>query len=94
MADVQEVLRNTKTDLQKQYGVTDIGIFGSLVRREATSTSDIDILVQFEKPVSFFGFLRLENYLKQLLGTEVDLVEKDALKPAIGKHILREVVYV
>lgn len=72
----------------------DIGIFGSLVRREAKNTSDIDILVEFEKPVSFFSFLRLEDHLKQLLGANVDFVEKDALKPTIGKRILQEVVYV
>ncbi len=94
MPDVQQILRNTKSDLQKRFGVTGIGIFGSLVREEATTASDIDILVEFDKPVSFFSFLRLEDHLEQLLGGNVDLVEKDALKPTIGKRILQEVIYI
>lgn len=94
MTDVQEILRNTKSDLQERFGVTGIGIFGSFVRRESTVASDIDILVEFDKPVSFFRFLRLEDHLKALLGVNVDLVEKNALKPVIGQHILKEVVYV
>ena len=57
--------------------------------------SDIDILVEFkpEAKLSLLEFVRLENYLSDLLGNKVDLVEKSVLKPRIGKHILKEVEY-
>jgi hypothetical protein len=51
-------------------------------------------LVTFSKPPSLFKFVRLENHLSDTLGVKVDLVMKDSLKPAIGKHILREAVSV
>ena len=56
--------------------------------------SDIDILVEFERPVGFVRFMRLEKRLAELLGMPVDLVTKKALKPHIGKRILQEVRYV
>ena len=83
-----------RDDLQARYGVREIGIFGSYVREEQKETSDVDILVEFEKPLGLLSFAGLKNYLSDLLGLEVDLVMKRALKPRIGKRILEEVVYV
>jgi len=56
----------------------------------------VDILVEFEKgtKIGLLKFINLENYLSEVLGVKVDLVTKSALKPRIGKYILREVVYV
>ncbi len=79
---------------KQRYGVKSIGIFGSFVRGEARKTSDVDILVEFERPISLFKFLELEEYLANLIGRKVDLVSKKALKPHIGRHILKEVVSV
>lgn len=62
------------------------------MRGEAKEDSDINILVEFEKPIGFFRFLELEEYLSNLLSRRVDLISKKALKPYIGKHILEEVV--
>lgn len=56
--------------------------------------SDLDILVDFSQPVGFFTFLDLEEYLRDKLGLKIDLVTIKALKPAIGKHILKEVTYI
>lgn len=80
--------------LKKTYHVKNIGVFGSAARGEATPTSDIDILVEFSEPIGFFQFIRLEEYLSSVLGKEVDLVSKKALKPAIKDEILREAIYV
>ncbi len=80
--------------LKSRHKVKEIGIFGSCVKGKQRMKSDIDILVTFSKPVDFIEFLQLEEYLTALLGTKVDLVTKDALKPFIGKRILGEVVYV
>jgi len=80
--------------LRRDYNVKNIGIFGSIVRGEERPKSDVDILVEFREPVGLFKFIELEDYLGSIFKKKVDLVSKKALKPAIGKHILREVVYI
>ena len=92
--EVRRIIERHRGELRERYGVKEIGIFGSFVRGEEREDSDIDILVEFEKPIGFFKFLELEEYLSNLIGRKVDLVSKKALKPRIGKHILREVIYV
>ena len=87
-----EILKRLKPELQKQYGVSSLGIFGSFVRGKQKGKSYLDILVDFEKAPTLFGFIRLERFLSSELNIKVDLVMKNALKPAIGKHILNEVV--
>ncbi len=78
--------------LKGRYKVKTIGIFGSYVRGKQKKRSDIDILVEFEEVPGLLTFLEVENYLSDILNIKVDLVMKDALKPVIGKHILREVI--
>ena len=90
--EIKEVIKKHKDELKEKYSVKEIGIFGSIVRGEAKEDSDVDILVEFEKPIGLFKFLELEEYLSNLIGRRVDLVSKKALKPHIGKHILEEVV--
>ena len=89
---ILKALRDMKDRLAQQYGVKEIGIFGSAVRGEASDQSDVDVLVEFSRPIGFFKFLELEEYLGTRLGRKVDLVSKKALKPRIGAHILEEVV--
>jgi hypothetical protein len=91
---IKRILLSHKQDLSDKYGVREIGVFGSYVRSEHRKNSDIDILVELEKPMGFFKFIRLERYLSELLGAKVDLVTKNALKPYIGQRILAEVIYV
>ncbi|MFI5294397.1 MAG: nucleotidyltransferase family protein [Thermodesulfovibrionales bacterium] len=96
MTETQTIIREIEKGLpvlRDKYGIRKIGIFGSYLRGEQKRKSDLDILVDFEKTVSFFEFLALEGELSRLTGKKVDLVMKTALKPGIGKHILREVVY-
>jgi predicted nucleotidyltransferase len=92
---VKKVLKEHKEELKGKYGVKEIGVFGSYVRGENKESSDLDILVEFEENVEMdlIKFVELENHLSELLGIKVDLVDKTTLKPAIGKHILQEVVY-
>lgn len=95
MKDIDNIItaiKNSKPDLREQYCVKTIGVFGSYIRGEQTKGSDLDILVEFEKPVSLFRFMDLEEHLEKMLGKKVDLVSKKALKPRIGKHILQEVI--
>jgi predicted nucleotidyltransferase len=80
--------------LSDRYKVQELGVFGSYLRQEQRDDSDLDILVTFLAAPSLLKFIELENYLSDVLGIKVDLVMKDALKPAIGKHILEEVMRV
>jgi predicted nucleotidyltransferase len=86
------ILRNHLLEIRKRYGVRDLGVFGSFARGEQRTRSDLDILVEFDRAPALFGFIDLRDYLTDLLGVKVDLVMKSALKPAIGKYILAEVV--
>jgi len=92
--EIKSIIKKHLKEIQEKYKVKDIGIFGSYVRGEANIESDIDILVEFypHASISLIDFIELENYLTDLLGVKVDLVEKSALKPRIGKRILEEVV--
>ena len=81
---VLKTLRDLKSELQAKYSVKEIGLFGSVLRGEQTKASDIDILVEFSRPIGFFKFLELEEYLETVLGAKVYLVSKKALKPHIG----------
>ncbi|MBW2000492.1 MAG: nucleotidyltransferase domain-containing protein, partial [Deltaproteobacteria bacterium] len=56
--------------------------------------SDIDLLVKFERPIGFFRFVELENYLSEKLAAKVDLVTEDALKPFVKPYVMESIVYV
>ncbi len=91
---IKEIIEKHRQEISEKYHVSEIGVFGSYSRGDQEDDSDIDILVSFSKPVGFIKFMRLEFYLSELLGKKVDLVTRDALKPHIGKIILRETQYV
>ena len=80
--------------METEYGVTAIGVFGSYIKNRENKTSDIDILIDFQNAIDLLTFVHLKNYLSELLDINVDLVMKKALKPKIGKRILKEVVYI
>lgn len=83
-------LRSWVPELQKSYSVRTM--FGSYARGDTRKASDLDLLAQFDRPPSLLRFIGLEQLLSVLLGVKVDLVMKDALKPTIGRRILRELV--
>ena len=90
--DIKRIINDDRDVLNSRYPIKSLGVFGSYARGEQTKGSDIDILIEFSRPIGLLAFIRLENELKSLLGAKVDLVTKKALKPRIGKHILKEVV--
>ena len=92
--EIKKVLQKHREEFREQYGLKEIGIFGSYVKGEQKESSDIDMLIELEKPIGFVRFMRLENALSQLLGVRVEMVTRKALKPHIGKRILQEVKYV
>jgi predicted nucleotidyltransferase len=94
LEEIVQALRDELPELRQHYGVRSLGVFGSYVRGEQERGSDLDILVEFDCVPTLFEFVRLERHLSQQLGIPVDLVMKTALKPAIGRYILEEVVSV
>jgi len=91
---IKTILEKEKSKLSDIYGVSEIGIFGSYVSGDFSKKSDIDILVDFEKPIGLLKFIELENYLSNKLGRKVDLVSKRGIKPYIKKNILNSTVFV
>jgi predicted nucleotidyltransferase len=92
--ELKKILLDHKASLKEEYGVIEIGLFGSYIKENYKKDSDVDILVEFEKAIDLFAFVSLKNHLSDLLGANVDLVTKKALKPKIGQRILSETVYI
>lgn len=91
-AKMRRTIRQHMPELRERYSVASLGVFGSYVRGEQRRGSDLDLLVEFSDPnLSLLKLIEMENYLTDLLGVRVDVVEKTGLKPRIGEHILQEV---
>ena len=75
--EIEEILRAHKEELREKFGVSSIAIFGSYARGEQTELSDVDILVDFERPIGW-EIVDLKEYLESLLGVSVDLITKNA----------------
>lgn len=89
---ILSVLREHQPELDS-LGVSSLALFGSVARDEAGPESDVDILVEFDRPVGLFEFVRLQMRLEVLLGLPVDLVTPDALRQTMRDRILGEAVY-
>jgi uncharacterized protein len=92
LGQIIQDLRQMMPELTAHYGVQNLGLFGSFVHGVQNPRSDLDLLVDFKRVPTLFQFIRLEKDLKEKLGIKVDLVMKTALKPHIGRQILREVI--
>lgn len=92
---LKEKIKVIKSEIQEEYKIEELGLFGSYIRGEETENSDIDILIKFKSEARFglVTYYELENLLSEKLGKKVDLVMKDNLKPHLSKYILNEVVY-
>jgi predicted nucleotidyltransferase len=94
LSEIQESLRVIKPILADKYNVSTIGLFGSIVRDDySPSKSDIDILVDFNKPI-VIEFIDLADFIENTLRKKVDLVSKNGIKSSYFSFIEREVVYV
>ena len=91
---VLDILEAEFPYLRREYQVRKIGIFGSYAREEQTETSDIDLLVEFSKPISFFTLFELEDYLTNKLGVKAEIVTPGALKELIAPIIMKDIINV
>lgn len=86
-------LAELKPTLYKDYAVKEIGLFGSFSDGSFSEDSDIDLLVEFEKPIGW-KYFSLEIYLESIFGRKIDLVTRNALKRQNRGRILKQVTYI
>ncbi len=91
--EVKSTLTQLKPALVSKYGVSTLGLFGSIVRDDFTDKSDIDIVVSFSKPIDI-DFFDLADELEEKLNRKVDLVSRNAIKPRYYEVIKTEILYV
>jgi len=92
ITEIKKIINKQKPFLKSKFKVKSISVFGSYVKSEQNSSSDIDILVEFSKTIDLIKFIELENYLSDIIGLKVDLVMKNALKSRIKDNILKEAI--
>lgn len=90
---ILQKLSSLKPLLLSKYPIKELGLFGSYARNEASENSDIDIIVEFSKPVGF-AFLDLADELECAFNCKVDLVSKKGIKPTYFQSISEDLVYV
>jgi len=73
-------------------GVRSLDLFGSVARGESTPASDVDLLVDFDRPIGLFHFFKVQRRLEEILGSKVDLVMRDAVKRQLRDRIFAEAV--
>ena len=94
---VLDVLQAEMRFLAAEFGVSKIGLFGSFAKGQPVETSDIDIVVEFERPIGF-RFIELGEYLENLLGRKVDILTPAGIQgiriERVAKSVTESIVYV
>jgi uncharacterized protein len=93
LSTILSLILKNKPGLQKKYPIKTIGVFGSVARGDNNETSDVDILVEFEKPIGI-EFIDLANELEAILQQKVDLISRAGIKPKYFKVIEKDLHYV
>ncbi len=90
------ILREHKPELRRRFGVDVVALFGSTVRDEAGTDSDVDVLIEFapDFEASLLDFIRIKHFLSDEMNAQVDLVHRKTLIPELRSVILSESVYV
>ncbi|MFP4297370.1 MAG: nucleotidyltransferase family protein [Spirulinaceae cyanobacterium] len=90
----QQVLNliEQKRDRLDEFAVKALFLFGSVARNEANSNSDVDFLVEFNRPVGLFTLLGLKSFLEELLSCSVDIGTPDSLRPHLRDTVLKEAI--
>ena len=92
---IKNRLKKSKAEIHERFHVKELGLFGSFVRNEQTKSSDLDVLVDFEKPIGW-DVVDLQEHLEKLLGVKVDLVLKKGImrNKKLWNVIKDEILYV
>lgn len=92
--EVMRVLRQNAAALRDRYAVKSLQLFGSVARDEAGPGSDVDMLVEFDRPTGYFGLVALQLFLEDLLGCSVDLGTPGGLRSSLRDRVAKEAVRV
>jgi predicted nucleotidyltransferase len=92
LSEILKTLKKNLPELKEEYKISTLEVFGSFVRSEQEEESDLDLLITFTENPGLLKYIKLENFLSDLLGIRVDLVMKDSLKPRLSHNILEEAV--
>jgi len=90
--EILKTLKGLQAEIKTKYKVREMGVFGSVVRGEQKTTSDIDVLADFEDDADLFDLVGLGLFLEERLGQKVDVVPVRALRKEIKETVLKEVV--
>jgi predicted nucleotidyltransferase len=90
---ILSALSSIKHELEENFHVKSIGVFGSAVRDDFRPDSDIDLIVEFERPIGI-AFIDLADFIEQKMKSKIDLVSRRGIKPQYLKAIEEEIVYV
>ncbi len=91
--EVLRVLQENRREFSR-FGVLSVHLFGSVARDEASDDSDVDILAEFERPLSFRRFMDFKFFLEDLLGFSVDLVTEHGLRDRVRPYVERDAIRV
>lgn len=90
---IQALLHQHRSELREQFGVQGLALFGSQARHDDHGDSDVDLLVEFAPgKKNFDAYMALKFYLERCLGRPVDLVPREALRPALRERVLAEAI--
>lgn len=91
---ILKILSEKKPDLQKRYPISELGIFGSYARGDYNEKSDIDILVDFNKGIDGFEYIRLAHELEDLFHHKIDIVSRGGIKPRYLSYVEKNLIHV
>lgn len=91
--EIENKIKSIESELREQYSVSKIALFGSFSDKSNTLESDIDLLVEFNRPIGW-KYLTLNLYLEKILNRKVDLVTNQAIRPQLKSDIFKKLKYI
>jgi hypothetical protein len=89
---VLAALKAAAPELRRRWPIRALGVFGSYARGDIGPDSDVDVLVEFDRPIALSAFLAIERDLCAAAGRPIDLVSRAALNPAVERRALRDLI--
>ncbi|MEO8447200.1 MAG: nucleotidyltransferase family protein [bacterium] len=90
---VINILNINKLDIFNKYNLKELGIFGSLVKKEDNLNSDVDLIIEYSITPDLLKYIELESYIEKLLNAKVDLVIKNSIRPELKSSVLKDAIY-
>ncbi len=92
--EILDLLHDHYAEIERRFHVKQLSLFGSAARDEMTDKSDIDVLVEFDGPATFDGYMGLKGYMEELFSKKVDLITASGLKPRARPHVEKDLIHV